>query len=302
MHHGARQLPVQHLSVRLPWHDTGWTGTVCREPAKNTWCMVLNGIRKRRDAAREAASAGSSWLDLDPSERPACVVERGAALNPTAYAIRSRHPFAASSATTHGHFAENTLHVPAYSVLAVPYRWTRVDDAALIADRLGLPFEREREPELGFETPWLNDLENQGVMLDTFFGAVKPDVSLVFLYVKRMPLADDPRRVLVGVGTVRAVGPLQEHAYTEPPGDRLRGLIWDRAVTHSIRPGGQDGFVLPYQELLALADDKGLDPSQFLAFAPDEACSSSRGRPTRVGRWATPSASSSAWLRSIRSP
>ena len=29
MHRGARQLPVHHLSVRLPWHDTGWTGTVC---------------------------------------------------------------------------------------------------------------------------------------------------------------------------------------------------------------------------------------------------------------------------------
>lgn len=24
MHSGARQLPIQHLSVRLPWHDTGW--------------------------------------------------------------------------------------------------------------------------------------------------------------------------------------------------------------------------------------------------------------------------------------
>ncbi len=26
MDRDARQLPVQHLSVRLAWHDTGWTG------------------------------------------------------------------------------------------------------------------------------------------------------------------------------------------------------------------------------------------------------------------------------------
>jgi len=34
MHSGARQLPIQHLSVRLPWHDTGWAGTVCPAPSK----------------------------------------------------------------------------------------------------------------------------------------------------------------------------------------------------------------------------------------------------------------------------
>lgn len=27
-------------SVRLPWHDTGWTGTICRAPAQNT-CFIL---------------------------------------------------------------------------------------------------------------------------------------------------------------------------------------------------------------------------------------------------------------------
>jgi hypothetical protein len=271
MHRGARQLPVQHLSIRLPWHDTGWAGTVCREPAKNSWCMVLKGIRDRRDEGKEAEQAGSSWLGVDGGDRPACVVERGAALNPAPYAIRSRHPFAESSKETHGHFAENTLHVPAFSVLAVPYRWTRKDDAEAIATRIALPFDPDREPDLGFATPWLNDFDNQGVMLDTFFGAVQADASLVFLYVKRTPLADDPRRVLAGVGIVRSVGPLQEHAYVAPPGDKLRGLIWDRAVTHSIRPGSREGFVLPYQELLAVADEQGLDPSQFLAFAPDEA-------------------------------
>ena len=109
-------------------------------------------------------------------------------------------------------------------------------------------------------------------MLDTFFGALQPEKSLVFLYVKRTPLADEPRRVLVGAGRITGVGPAQEHAYDGDSKGKLRGLIWERAVSHSIRPDGFDGFILPYQQLLALAErDGNIDPSQFVAFAPDEA-------------------------------
>lgn len=62
MYRDARKLPVQHLSVRLPWHDTGWTGSVCRAPSKNTWCTVLKGIREQRDDVppRESASEAST--------------------------------------------------------------------------------------------------------------------------------------------------------------------------------------------------------------------------------------------------
>lgn len=29
---GARQLPLRrHLSIRVPWNDTGWTGTVAND-------------------------------------------------------------------------------------------------------------------------------------------------------------------------------------------------------------------------------------------------------------------------------
>jgi ATP-dependent exoDNAse (exonuclease V) alpha subunit len=272
MHSGARQLPIQHLSVRLPWHDTGWAGTVCRAPSKNSWCMVLKRIREEREDAAEDGVAGRAWAELSESELPACLSERGAALNAKAYSLSSRHPFAKSSAETHGHFAENQFRVPPYSVQTIPFRWTRKDDAQAIADSLALPFDIAREPELAFDTVWVDNFENQQIMLDTFFGAFQPEKSLVFLYVKRTPLADDPRRVLVGVGRITNVGPAQEHAYSGDTRGKLRGLMWERAVSHSIRPDGFDGFVLPYQQLLALAErDGSIDPSQFVAFAPDEA-------------------------------
>ena len=271
MHNGAKQLPVRHLSVRLPWHDTGWTGTVCNAPSKNSWCMVLKRIREERKDATEDNVAGRAWSELSEAKLPACLTERGAALNAKAYSLRSRHPFAKSSAETHGHFAENEFRLPPYSVQTIPFRWTRKEDAQVIADELALPFDESREPQLAFNTVWINDFANQQIMLDTFFSALEPETSLIFLYAKRTPLADDPRRVLVGVGRITSVGSAQEHAYNGDTGGKLRGLIWERAVSHSIRPDGFDGFVLPYQELLALAEGDGeIDPSQFVAFAPDE--------------------------------
>ena len=39
---------------------------------------------------------------------------------------------------------------------------------------------------------------------------------------------------------------------------------------HSVRPGFADGFLFPYQEALALAEREGVDPEEFVAFAPDE--------------------------------
>jgi hypothetical protein len=80
MHSAAKQLPVRHLSVRRPWHDSGWSGTVCDALSKNSWCMVLKRIREERNAGAEEDIAGSAWSDLSEAELPACLTERGAAL------------------------------------------------------------------------------------------------------------------------------------------------------------------------------------------------------------------------------
>lgn len=29
-------LPIRHLSARIPWHDAGWNGTVCKNPKDNS--------------------------------------------------------------------------------------------------------------------------------------------------------------------------------------------------------------------------------------------------------------------------
>ena len=53
-----------HLSAWVPWHDNGWTGTVCDDPKSNTSCPALKGIRENRDLASEQINAGKRFVEL----------------------------------------------------------------------------------------------------------------------------------------------------------------------------------------------------------------------------------------------
>jgi hypothetical protein len=62
---GARRLPLHHITIRIPWHDDGWTGSVCVRPLDNTSCLILPRVGEgRRDdvearcAVEVAAAAG----------------------------------------------------------------------------------------------------------------------------------------------------------------------------------------------------------------------------------------------------
>ena len=149
------------------------------------------------------------------------------------------------------------------------------DDDIGIAEGLQLGWTPDREPDIRnrrgdeIETAWLQDRANQLAMLDTFFGALRPEESLCFFYAKRTPLSEQSRRVIVGVGRVLSIGDATEYNYetNTPP---LRCALWERNVGHSVRPDFADGFLFPYQNVLALAEREGLDPEEFVAFAPTE--------------------------------
>ena len=65
---GARRLPTQHLSIRVPWHDSGWNGTVCAKPSSNTACRSLARIAEYKDDAAENEVAQSRPIDLETFE------------------------------------------------------------------------------------------------------------------------------------------------------------------------------------------------------------------------------------------
>ena len=118
------------------------------------------------------------------------------------------HPYVKSS-EPHKHFAETPLTHPPYSANCIPFRWMLKDSAAEKTEHLKLGFddgaEAEVHDQMGFKTNWVQVKKNQLVLLDTFFSAVTPAESLAFFYAKDTPLANDPRRVIVGVGRVTNV-------------------------------------------------------------------------------------------------
>lgn len=285
---GSRQLPAHHLTIRLPWHDGGWNGTVCNDPCGNTSCTILPRIATNRDDAHETRIAGESLDGLEREQLPPCVDEHVSIMAPFALSLLKNHPYVQNARVTHGHFEDTPYTIQPYSAAAVPFRWMLREqiegnikrNILSKADVYGLGYEARREPDLTLNEGWDKDNKtwiqegtNQRIMLDTFFSAAKPDQSLVFFYTKRTPLAEDPRRVIVGVGRVISVSDPIEYRYAggSCPHGKISGFLWERNIEHSIRPNGQDGFLLPYAELLELSDeDDSLDIGSCTAFAPDE--------------------------------
>ena len=276
---GARQLPVHHLTVRVPWHDSAWNGTFCRNPCGNTSCTILKRVATGRDDEFETAHAGESIEGFSREQMPPCVGEHGTIMAPFPQSMLKQHPYAEWKKESHGHFESTPYTIPRYSAAVIPFRWmlrAQVegdDDVVGRRDELQLGYAVDREPDMAPSNTWVQEGNNQRILLDTFVSAVRPDDSLVFFYAKRTPLAEDPRRVIVGVGRVKTVGAATEYRYAggSCPADKISGYLWERNIEHSIRPGGEDGFLLPYQELVALAEsDASIDLPACAAYAPQE--------------------------------
>ena len=280
---GTRRLPPHHVTIRVPWHDGGWTGSVCSRPLDNTSCLILPRIGADRRDDVEARCAGQRLDELDRADLPPCIGERVSFMAPFPLRRTMTHPYTEFYPETHGHFAPTRFVHPTYSAACVPFRWmlrekvegNAKDGAIGIAERLKIGWVPDREPDIRnhqgkeIETAWVQERENQLALLDTFFGALRPEESLCFFYAKRTPLSEQSRRVIVGVSRALSVGDPTEYAYKvkNPP---LRCVLWERNVGHSVRPGFADGFLFPYQEALALAEREGTDPEEFVAFAPDD--------------------------------
>lgn len=265
-----RTLPFQHLSIRVPWHDTGWTGSICASPLDNASCLRLGRIASERKDEVEVATAGTPWRDLPVENLPPCAAERAGFMSETARTVTKRHPYASWN-DVYRRFLPTSFDLPPFSADCVPFRWMLRESAVELADGLQLGYQTELEDAVDIEaelgqTTWVQHAENQQLLLDTFFSAIREETSLAFIYAKETPLTDDPRRVLIGVGRVRRVH--QVTPYVQE-GAGFGSVLWERVIEHSIRPTMEDGFLLPYHDLLGLAD-VGVDPSDYVVLVPDE--------------------------------
>lgn len=268
----SRNSHLRHVSIRVPWHDSGWSGKICENPRLNSACLKLDNIARNRNDELEAELAGRSVKDLPQNQMPCCAEERSTFMADFELIRQVTHPYTKTAAKTHQHFATTPFRQAPYSAPCIPFLWLRKENLEVYGQKYNLDVNPEWEPELPFQQGWVQDYRNHHALLDGFWKPIKPEESLCFFYAKQVPLIEDHgRRILIGVGRVRNVGSNVEYQYQDPPAGSIRSLVWERAVQHSIRPNFKDGFILPYHAALELAQkNTDFDPAEIVAFAPDD--------------------------------
>ena len=94
------------ISVRVPWHDSRWDGSVCRRPDQNCHCVDYDNILKNKNTEWELAVAGRHFEQL--GMLPPCADESGGFLSPRPWRLSHNHPYQdiPQLADTHGHLRE----------------------------------------------------------------------------------------------------------------------------------------------------------------------------------------------------
>lgn len=264
----------QHISIRVPWHDHDWDGTVCADPTSNNACLRLPNIAKNRDDKAEIAICGQCMAGH--VEDLSCIGEGACFMSPCEIVKETIHPYKKNknNESTHGHFRPTDITYPAYSFPARPFAWMMKENIEQWKDVYNIDYQSEREPKLSFYNPWVQEGENQKAIFDYFYGDVVENESLCIAYAKQVPFVEDTRRVIIGIGHVRKIIPAVEHKveYNHTNENRLRSMTWETMICHSIRENHEDGFVIPYRQMMEYAETHpDFDMASITVFAPDDA-------------------------------
>lgn len=266
---------AQHLSIRVPWKDNGYTGLVCNKPCYNNSCLRLKNVADSRNDELEERLSGCPIAGHE-AEIP-CLSEGGCFMSKDTYSKITIHPYKKGNHGTHGHFLETELIYPPFSLPARPFGWTMLrkgdekgdKNIVKLAERLGIDYDSSREPDLPFTTNWVQDAVNQRAIFRSFYEEVEIGKSLVVPYAKQVPFTDDARRVVMGIGFVTSLTEPPEHKHTDA--GALRSILWETMVGHSIRDSRKNGFLMPYQEMMEYArEHPDFDMSSVTVFAEDD--------------------------------
>lgn len=258
---------AQHLSIRVPWHDNGYNGDICKKPCLNNSCLRLKNIAENRDDEFEQALAGCSMNGNE--EKIPCLSEGGAFLSSRKLGKKTIHPYKKSNPKTHGHFLETEQVYPPYVLPARPFRWLMKADHYPMANYYNIDYDEDREPELKFNSTWIQDARNHKAIFDYFYHNVIPYQSLCVAYAKQVPFIEDHRRIVIGLGFVDKIIPAIEHMHTD--NGELRSMTWETMICHTIRKDRKEGFLFPYNELMRYAENHPeFDISRATVFVSDE--------------------------------
>lgn len=268
---------AQHLSLRVPWHDSFWNGNICRKPKENQACLRLKNIYQNKNDTLEEEYSGCEICDIECRDGLPCVREGGCFMSPKEISIVVDHPYRLYGYETHKHLLPTEEIIPPYAYPARPYRWTMKNrwigggqyfKIEKLAEEQGIDYHPEYEPAMN-NTTWVQDGRNQKAIFDSFYQEVIPGESLCIFYAKQVPFVEDARRIVVGIGHVTNVKSSAEYNSTDP--NAMKSYTWETMISHSIRPNMEDGFLLPYQQLMEYAEEhENFDISKSTVFASDD--------------------------------
>lgn len=109
---------AQHISVRVPWHDNNWNGSVCNQPVCNSSCLRLANIYENRNDNVEISLCGQCMVGHE-AELP-CISEGATFMSPDELVKTTIHPYKKYYSPLHQHFLETVVTYPAYSFVAKP--------------------------------------------------------------------------------------------------------------------------------------------------------------------------------------
>lgn len=232
---------------------------MCESPDTNCHCIEYENIARFKNVAVELRRKTDSFADLRADELPPCANESGGFLSPIEWTSRHEHPYRKWLKETHGHLEETAWQVQPYTAHAVPFRWLNremVED--FTQPQVLEPLPQDSWPEQ-YTSKWIFQPHVQRAILDAFFAPVRQDESLAFFYTKsRQPMFDDVHRLIVGIGLVRRVGTERTYRNTTKTSAPAHP-IWERDVTHSLRPGGVGGLLVPFHDYLRPTSDADED-------------------------------------------
>lgn len=258
---------AQHISIRVPWHDNGWNGEICKQPGCNSSCLRLVNIYENRKDTKEESICGECMAGHE--EDLPCIGEGSAFMSAVELVKTTVHPYKKYYSSAHMHFTETDITYLPYSFVAKPFGWMMKDRIEVICKDYGIAYDGKKEPVLKWNTNWVQEASNHRAIFDYFYGDIIPNQSLCIAYAKQVPFIEDNRRVIIAMGYVKRIAPAVEHNHTEE--GLLRSMTWETMVCHSIRKDHTEGFVIPYKEMMEYAEKHPeFDIADITVFAPED--------------------------------
>ncbi len=226
---------INHLSLRLAWHNDGWNGHICTDPKSNTYCVGSHSY------PGDVISTERN-LEWESDEKVAgCHCSKIDGIPPCAYSINAFGTEAIKAkADPPDFFRDNTsrkiFDIPPATACIWPYEQMYSEDVKFAEGETNRTYDYDKRLKAAKE----------------FFNSLSPNKSLIFYYANRSnPFSeeDNPIFALVGISVMKSKGDFLFYDNVSPANKAkyAGGFIWQLPIT-SHYP--EFGFRLPYHKYL----------------------------------------------------